>query len=279
MTSKALPDVPRFLAGMVAIVTGAGGGAKGGIGAGIAMHFAASGAKVVVNDLEEASAMATVDWIRASGGEAIAQTGSVAESSVAHAICATAREAFGPAHVLVNNAGIAFGAAVERLSDADWERVLAVNLDGSFYLSRAVIPDMRRMGFGRIINISSVAGIRTGYLGGPAYTSAKTGVLGLTRHLAVEVAQHGITVNAILPGMTETPLFCSRTSAAVREQLSETIPMGRMGQPRDIAALAVFLASREAHYVTGTALPVDGGLSLVPGDFGAYRRLSNKDTG
>jgi len=267
------------LDGMVALITGSGGGPQGGIGAGIARSMAAAGAKVAVNELTEESAAATVEELRQMGSEAWAVIGSVAESQSATALVTRTADHFGQLDILVNNAGIITSPAVERTEDENWHRILDVNLHGPFYTCRAAVRLMHPKGFGRIINISSVAGIRISYLGGAAYTTSKSGLIGFTRHLASEVAQYGITVNALLPGMTSTPLFCARTTPETRTKMGNSCPAGYMANPDDMGGLAVFFASREADYVTGTAVPVDGGFSLLPGDFSSYRILSNKDSG
>lgn len=270
----------RSLEGMIALVTGAGGGERGGIGAGIARCLAREGARVAVNDLAGESAAATVAQLQALGAEAWPVLGNVADSAQAASLVARTVEHFGHLDILVNNAGIGGGpAAVERMTDEDWHQVINVNLHGPFYTSRAAVQMMRPRGFGRIINIASVAAIRISYLGGAAYTASKAGLLGLTRHLAAEVAQHGITVNAVLPGATLTPLFQSRASEELVAKIGEGIPAQRLASPEEMGWIVAFLASREAGYLTGAAIPVDGAATVLPGDFTAYRSKSGKDIG
>lgn len=270
----------RRLERMVALVTGAGGGENGGIGAGIARCLAREGARVAVNDLTVGSASATVAQLQAMGVEALAVLGNVADAAQAETLIADTVEHFGQLDILVNNAGIGGGAtAVERMTDEDWLRVVAVNLNGPFYTSRAAVRVMRPRRFGRIVNIASVAAIRVSFLGGAAYTASKAGLLGLTRHLAAEVAQYGITVNAVMPGATATPLFRSRANDDAITKIAGAIPAQRLARPEDMGAVVAFLASREAGYLTGAEIPVDGAVTVLPGDFTAYRASSGKDTG
>jgi 3-oxoacyl-[acyl-carrier protein] reductase len=254
---------------MVAVVTGAGGG----IGAGIARGLAARGATVVVNDIDPDAADVSVASLAERGATARAHACDVADPRAAAQLVERTAADFGRVDVLVNNAGILGRSVVESMPDDEWNRVLAVNLHACFYTSRAAVSVMRRAAFGRIVNIASVAGIRISYAGSAAYTASKAGLIGLTRHLAVEVAPFGITVNAVLPGVTATPLL---ESASV-DELASSVPLQRPASPDDHAALVAFLAGREAGYITGAAIPVDGGLSLLPGDFAAYRAKSRKE--
>jgi 3-oxoacyl-[acyl-carrier protein] reductase len=235
-------------------VTGAGGG----IGAGIARGLAERGATVVVNDLDEAAAEAVAGGL---GHGARAHAGDVSDPAVATELVEGTARGLGRVDVLVNNAGILGRSTVEEMPDDEWRRVLAVNLDACFFTSRAALRVMRAAGYGRIVNIASIAGIRVSLLGSAAYTASKAGLLGLTRHLAVEAAPFGITVNAILPGLTATPLVGDTDVDA----LAAAIPTGRAATPEDHAAAVAFLASREAGQITGVALPVDGGMTLLPG--------------
>ncbi len=260
------------LEGMVALVTGAGGGESGGIGSGIARCLAQEGARVVVNDRTAESAGATVEQLRAMGAESWPLVGDVSDPDQAKSLVSGTVERFGQLDILVNNAGYGVGGLADRLPVEDWLRVISVNLNGPFFTSRAAVPLMRKQGYGRIINISSVAGIRVSLNVDIAYTSSKSALLGLTRHLAAEVAQYGITVNAILPGATLTPGLKRHMTPEAIVEFSKKIPPLRLAYPDDMGRLAAFLASREAGYITGTAIPVDGAASCLPGDFSGWRR-------
>ncbi|MDE3076759.1 MAG: SDR family oxidoreductase, partial [Chloroflexota bacterium] len=210
------------LDGMVALVTGAGigqgVGGRGpigpGIGNGIAECLARDGAKVAINDFNPDWAAATVEQLKGLGAEAWANPGNVADPAEAKAMVNRTAEHFGQIDILVNNAGVSGPAIpVERLPVEDWLRTMGVNLTGPFLTCQAAIPLMRARQFGRIINISSLAGLRVSVNGGPDYTASKAGLLGLTRHLAIEVTQYGITVNAICPGAIVKPLRKAAMSA------------------------------------------------------------------
>jgi 3-oxoacyl-[acyl-carrier protein] reductase len=279
VASEGILSPARTLDGRIALVTGAGGGESGGIGAGIARCLGASGATVVVNDLTEDAAQRTIDNLAAMGMKAFAAVGDIADSDVVHNMIARIEEEVGPVDILVNNAGIVGRSSVMNTSDDEWRRVLRVNLDAPFMLSREVLPYMRDRTYGRIVNIASIAATRTSYLGGIAYTASKSGLLGITRHMAAEVAQFGITVNALLPGVTMTPLVESATTDESIAAISSMVPTGRPGRPDDIGWATAYLASEEAAYVNGTAIPVDGALTVLPGDFSGYRANSGKDVG
>lgn len=259
----------QTLTGRTALVTGAGSG----IGAGVAAELAAAGAHVVVNDYAEDAALATVDDLTSHGYAATAAVGDITDpDSVARIISdCEALSTTGGLDILINNAGITGKQHVDDLDLATWNRVLAVNLTAPFTLALAALPGMRAQGRGRIINIASIAGIRVSVLGGAAYTASKSGVLGLTRHLASELAADGITANAILPGVTLTPMVEQATDAATRAKVAASVPVGRMATPADIGRLAVWFAADTADNITGTAVPLDGGMTVLPGDYTEYR--------
>lgn len=255
------------LAGHTVLVTGAGSG----IGAGIAVEMAKAGATVIVNDYDERAAKEIAEQLAADGYSAHAVTGDITDEETVQRIVEECERLGGGVDVLVNNAGITGKQHFEDIDPATWNRVLSVNLTAPFALSAAVIPGMKKKGSGRIINIASIAGIRVSVLGGAAYTASKAGVLGLTRHLASELAPSNITVNAILPGVTLTPLVEQATDEARRTKVAASVPLGRMGTPSDIGRLAVYLAGESSSYITGVSIPVDGGMTVLPGDYTEYR--------
>jgi NAD(P)-dependent dehydrogenase (short-subunit alcohol dehydrogenase family) len=235
------------LEGKVAIVTGAGGG----IGRGIAERFAQEGARVVVNDVNADGAQQVADAI---GGRAI--VADVSSSADVERLFATTIAELGGVHVLVNNAGLI---DVERhfleADEAWWDRVIAVNLKGQFLCAHRAAQWMARNGGGAIVNMSS-GGARAAHRGMVAYDASKGGVEAMTRAMALDLGPYGIRVNAIAPGSIDVRGF---TPAEAAEK-GETIPLGRVGTPEDIAGPVVFLASDDARYVTGVAISVDGGL-------------------
>jgi 3-oxoacyl-[acyl-carrier protein] reductase len=256
------------LEGKVALVTGA----ASGLGLASALRFGAEGAKVAFADLDGAAAAKAAAELRSSGGSAIDIELDVTDlASVEHAVAATI-EHFGQVDVLFANAGIPGEGDAATLPTASWDKVIAVNLTGVWFSMRAVLPHMVERGRGSILLTASVAGL-TGVSNTPAYSAAKGGVVALTRQVAVDFASRGIRVNAICPGPVLTPLF----EAAFRERAPEdpqaalraraaTVPLGRLGDPRDVANLALFLVSDEAEWITGAVYAVDGGITaaMVP---------------
>ena len=240
----------------VAIVTGAGRG----IGRGIAEELAAGGATVVATDVDEASA---VDTAAALGGDAIGLAADVADRASVEAMVGTVRERHGRIDVLVNNAGWDKVGAFVDSDPADWDRIIAINLYGVLHTSRAVLPVMAAQGGGRVVNLASDAG-RVGSSGEAVYSAAKGGVIAFTKTTAREMARHGVTVNCVCPGPTDTALFASVTEddPALRNALIKAIPLRRLAQPADVAGAVAFLASDEAAYITGQTLSVSGGLSM-----------------
>jgi 2-dehydro-3-deoxy-D-gluconate 5-dehydrogenase len=258
------------LSGKVALITGG----AAGIGEAITLRLAEAGAAVVVADLDEPAAREVAGRIAASGGRAEALRADVASAADAEAMVRRAVAAFGRLDILVNNAGVYPFAAALRATEEHWDRVLGVNLKGAFLCAQAAAQEMIAQGHGgRIIGIASVDALRpTGNLA--AYGAAKGGLLALTRALALEWAQYGIAVNAIVPGEVDTPGARSAGAAlfqeggiAVAEMTSPAflarIPLGRLGQPDDVARVALFLASGLADYLTGSAIVVDGGYLLT----------------
>lgn len=242
----------------VAIITGS----ARGIGAGIALAFAREGASIVVNGLTAESCHDTVKQIVLDGGKAIACGADVSKWADQTAMVDAALKAFGKIDILVNNAGIeSRPCLIQDMSEAQLDKVLAVNLKGVFLGIKAVVPTMIAQGYGRIINISSVAGLRMTFFGSVDYTISKHGVTGQTNHLAWELADHNITVNTICPGGVLTPLMESGTTPEFRQMVAKRlIPMGRMCTPDEIGEAAIFFASDRSSMVTGQFLAVDGGL-------------------
>lgn len=254
------------LSGLVALVTGAGGGAQGGLGAAIARALARAGAQVAVNDLVPEWAEATAADIRQLGFVAEAFPTDVTNSEAVDQLVSRVIEYFGKIDILVNKAEYhSLAHRPDQIPNEEWQRSVAVNVHAPFYLSRAVVRDMRKRKFGRIINVSNISAIRASVLHGVPYVATKEALYGFTRHLATEVTQHGITVNTILPGFILTPRLAAQWPQERITKLAATIPALRAGTPEEIASLVVFLASPEAGYLSGAAIPIDGAVSIVPG--------------
>jgi NAD(P)-dependent dehydrogenase (short-subunit alcohol dehydrogenase family) len=249
------------LADSSVVVTGGGSG----IGRAAALRFAAAGAKVVVADINADAARAVVAEIEAAGGTAVSATGDLGDQAVADAVVATAVTSFGGIDVLVNNAGVmdSMSAAAD-VSDAEWERVLRVNLTAPFLLTRAALPHMIAQGKGAIVNTASEAALR-GSAAGAAYTASKHGLVGLTRSVAIMYRDSGIRANAIAPGATLTGIALTVDPAAHGPQVLARYRqnIGRLAQADEQAAAIVFLASDAAANVNGVVLPVDDGWAAV----------------
>ena len=243
--------------GRVVVITGGGSG----LGRVLAHSFAAEGAAVVVADVVGDHATAVADEISEVGGRSLAQTADVTDASDVEAMVETTREAFGPVEILVNNAARATDADFLDLSEETWEEDVAITLKGPFLCSQAVLADMTENRSGVILNIASVNALT--YFGNEAYSAAKAGILSLTRSLAVRYGPFGVRVNAIAPGTLRTPAWEQRRQKdpEVLERVSRWYPLGRVGEPEDVAGAALFLASDEASWISGAALPVDGGLT------------------
>lgn len=245
------------LEGKVAVVTG---GSRG-IGRAIALALAGEGAAVAVNYRERADAAAdVVAAIEGAGGKALAVQADVRDADAVKALMKTAKAELGGVGILVNNAGVLRDNYLAFMSEAQWDEVVDTSLKGAFLCTKAASRMMMSARSGRIINISSDAAL-TGDMQRANYCAAKAGLLGLTRAAARELAPYGVTVNAIAPGIIETDMTADMADDK-RETLLGLIPLGAFGQPEDVAAMALFLASDAARYVTGQVFPVDGGLSL-----------------
>jgi len=242
------------LSNRVAIVTGSGRG----IGREIALKLAEVGATVVVNDIDD-SVNSVAEEIKAMKKQSLAVVADVSSSSDVDGMVETAVATCGKVDILVNNAGITRDQLVMRMSDEDWDRVLQINLRSVFLCTRAVLRNMIKQRWGRVINMASVVGI-VGNPGQANYASAKAGIIGFTRTVAKEVAPRGITANAVAPGFIDTEMT-QRLKEDWRQLLKERIPVGYFGSPRDVAEAVAFLASEEARYITGQVLGVDGGMA------------------
>jgi 3-oxoacyl-[acyl-carrier protein] reductase len=242
------------LDGKTALVTGA----SGGIGAGIARALHGQGAQVVLSGTRREA----LDGLAAALGERVQVCpADLREAGAADGLVAAAEAAAGPISVLVNNAGFTRDMLALRMKDEDWQSVLDVDLSAPFKLARAVLRGMLKRRAGRIVQISSVVGA-TGNPGQANYAAAKAGLVGMSKALAQEVGSRGVTVNVVAPGFVESPMTAALGDAQ-RERLLGAIPLGRMGQPADVAAAVVYLASDEAAWVTGATLHVNGGMAMI----------------
>ena len=245
------------LTGKVALVTGA----SRGIGQAVAVELAKAGADVIVNYIgNEAVAQETVEKVEALGRKALKIKADVGNADEVQAMVDEAHAAFGHIDVLVNNAGITRDGLLIRMKDSDWDDVLNINLNGVYLVSKAVAKLMVKQRSGRIINMTSVSGV-TGNVGQANYAAAKAGVIGFTKTCAKELAARGITVNAVAPGFIETAMT-DVLPEKIKEGIAATVPLGRMGQPEEIAGVVTFLASDFARYITGQVLNVDGGMVM-----------------
>jgi NAD(P)-dependent dehydrogenase (short-subunit alcohol dehydrogenase family) len=243
------------LAGKLAVVTGA----ASGIGRAIAVRLGRDGADVALLDVNGAGAERVAGEIRALGRRALPLEADVAIGASIRAAMERVHAELGPVAILVNDAGIASFTRFLEITEDDWDRMIAVHLKGTYHCTRACLPDMIEAGWGRIVNISSVGALR----GGPGlthYAAAKAGVIGLTKALAIEVGPRGVTVNAIAPGLIDTPLLHgSGMPEAVLDASRRQTPVGRLGTPDDIAAACAYLVAPEASFVTGQVLSPNGG--------------------
>lgn len=244
-------------AGRTAVVTG---GSRG-IGRAVCLELARGGANVALCYAgNETAAQETAAAIEALGAKALAVRCDVSDAAQAESLVSQAVEAFGTVDILVNNAGITRDSLLMRMPEADFDAVISANLKGAFLCMKAVARLMIRRKYGRIVNLSSVVGLR-GNAGQVNYAASKAGVIGMTKSLAKELASKGVTVNAVAPGFIETDMTAAMQEAA-RMAVQASIPMGRPGAAEDVAHAVAFLASEEAAYITGQVLAVDGGMAM-----------------
>ncbi|HET6207300.1 MAG TPA: glucose 1-dehydrogenase [Terracidiphilus sp.] len=243
------------LPSQVALITGA----ASGIARAVAIRFAQEGAAVMIADASERGGTETAEQISAGGGKARFAKVDVSQREQVEQVVKRTVEELGGLDILFNGAGVlAYGNALETTEDA-WNRMMAVNLTGTFLCSRAALAHMVPKGTGSIINVASTTGSHDACAHAAAYVSSKGGVTLLTRSMAIDFARHGIRVNAICPGPTDTPMLRNALTTAEIEAFARTFPMGRLGRPEEIAGAALFLASEDASFVTGALLYVDGG--------------------
>ena len=249
------PRMTTDLSGQVAIVTGA----ARGLGRAIAENLARCGAKVACIDVKAELLSETVSSIQGAGGTAMALTCDVTDSARVSAVIDEVVKVWGGLDILVNNAGITKDTLIMRMKDEQWDAVIGINLRGTFLFTRTAARYLMKAKRGRIVNIASVSGI-TGNPGQSNYSASKAGIIGLTRTVAKELAGRNVTVNAVAPGFIATEMTAALSEEVVAE-VKKRIPLGRMGQPQDIADAVLFLASPAADFITGHVLTVDGGLT------------------
>jgi NAD(P)-dependent dehydrogenase (short-subunit alcohol dehydrogenase family) len=243
----------------VALVTGAGSG----MGAACARRLADDHTAVVLFDVRAGALEAVAEDVRRSRADAEVVIGDVSAAEDVDAAVARARQRFGRLDVAVNAAGVASSTRFFDLTIDEWRRVLDVNLTGAFFVTQAAARPMRERGSGRIVHFSSTAGKTVSTLGGAHYTVSKHGVLGLVRAAAKELAPFGITVNAVCPGLIDTPMVRAFTDAEQRAAYADSFPIARLGAPEEVADLVAFLASPQASYITGAAVDINGGDLMV----------------
>lgn len=242
----------------VALVTGA----RRGMGRAHALALASQGAKVVVTDIDEGECQTVVDEIKSQGGEALCFKMDVSNKGEVSKVFDEVVKNFGRLDILVNNAGIFFPKPALELSEEEWDKMLDINLKGQFLCAQRAAQEMAKNKWGRIINISSVASgqVGVGIAGGAHYTASKGGVIGMSETLAVELAPLGINVNAIAPGIIDTPMVQeAQIPKEGMDAMLARVPLKRVARPEEVSAMVVFLASEEASYATGAVFYIDGG--------------------
>jgi 3-oxoacyl-[acyl-carrier protein] reductase len=243
--------------GEVALITGA----AQGIGKAIAEGFCKEGAVAVILDINDEKGQAAADELKAAGGKAAYIRCNVADVADIEKAVAAAVEKFGHIDILVNNAGILHGTPIVDITEEEWDRIMDVNLKGMFFMSQKAIIEFKKNGGGKIVNISSLAGRMGGYANGLGYTATKAAMIGLTYGMARRVAGDNINVNSIAPGTTKTDILKALDPDRI-EQLRQSVPLKRLGEPEDIANAVVFLCSEKASWITGAILDVNGGMFM-----------------
>lgn len=241
----------------IAIVTGGGAG----IGAACCKRLAGCGTAVAVADIDFAAAKKIAGEIAESGGCALALQVDMADVAGIRGMVAAVISELGDVHVLVNNAGLLHTTPPMEITEEEWDKISNVNLKGVFFACQAVLPCFEKNHYGKIVNMSSMAGRNGGFANGVAYSATKAGVIGLTKALAARLGNQGINVNAICPGTTQTDILRNIAPDKL-EELKGKIPLGRLGQVDDIAALVAFLCSEEASFITGATIDINGGMYI-----------------
>jgi len=233
------------------------------MGRSVARALAERGAAVVANDLDRGKAESAARELQDRGVEALAIQADVTDAAAVRSMVEQTIERFGGVQVLINNAGVLRPTKVIDIEEAEWDFVIGVNMKGTFLCSQAVLPAMQEARWGRIVSFSSTAGKNISTVGGAHYTVAKAGILGFTRHLAKEVAEYGITVNSVCPGLIDTEMVRSTISDERTQAYAESFPIPRLGEPEEVAELDAFLASDRAAYITGASLDINGGDLMI----------------
>lgn len=256
---------PEDFQGRVALITGA----ARGLGRAAAERFLAGGGRVVLNvrrpEQTAAVAQQLGELARPAGGErrALVLAGDVASSAAVRAIVGQAMDSFGRLDVLVNNAAAAYSTRFEQIGEEEWRRAIDVNLTAAFLCIQAALPAMKANRYGRVVNLSSTAGKSVSTLGGAHYTASKAGLLGLTRAAAKELGPHGVTVNAVCPGLIDTELTREHATPEQLAAYARSFPVQRLGTAAEVAELICFLASERAGYITGAAIDINGGDLMI----------------
>jgi NAD(P)-dependent dehydrogenase (short-subunit alcohol dehydrogenase family) len=233
------------------------------MGLAVALKLASLGANLAINDVDRPRAEKAVQKVISAGGNATSAVADITSKADVAAMVGETITSFGSLHILINNAGILYPTSVAEMPEDEWDRVIEVNLKGTFLCAQAVLPAMKQAGWGRIVNFSSTAGKNVSTVGGAHYTASKAGVLGFTRHLAKEVAARGITVNAVCPGLIDTEMVRTTIDYDRTKAYANSFPIPRLGQPDEVADLVAFLASDQAAYITGASLDINGGDLMI----------------